>query len=145
MKTCYGFWDGEPFDLRNASLEELPATLNIEELEFFDGSNPVDAFVSHRGFIIFNPEVSLIKVLRDYWEKGLREFLRQSVLPCRNGTALVYDLLKKASGDKHSLSEKDWKLIEEVCTLMVESSFCGVGQTVPVSLIGALKIFSLKI
>ena len=70
MKTCYGFWDGEPFDLRNASLEELPATLNIEELEFFDGSNPVDAFVSHRGFIIFNPEVSLIKVLRDYWEKA---------------------------------------------------------------------------
>lgn len=140
MKTCYGFWDGEPFDLRNASLEELPATLNIEELEFFDGSNPVDAFVSHRGFIIFNPEVSLIKVLRDYWEKASENSCGKCT-PCRNGTALVYDLLKKASEDKHSLSEKDWKLIEEVCTLMAESSFCGVGQTVPVSLIGALKFF----
>lgn len=140
MQTYYGYWDGQPFDFRNESFGELPASLNIEELKYFDGSNPVDAFVSHRGFVIFNPQVSLLKVLNDYWKKAVENSCGKCT-PCRNGTAIVSDFLNKAAEESKVLSDADWKEIQSICELMEETSFCGIGQTVPTSLLGALKFF----
>lgn len=140
MQTGYGYWDGQPFDTRNNKSEELPVSLNLEELKYFDGSNPVDAFVSHRGFIIFNPQVSLLHVLNDYWRAALKNSCGKCT-PCRNGTAIISSFLNKASETKQDLSDNEWKEILQICELMSESSFCGIGQTVPVSLMGAIKFF----
>ncbi len=142
MQTIYGYWDGQPFDTERDNFHSVPESLKLEELRFFDKNNPVDAFVSHRGFVVFNDKVNLIKLFRDYWKKAKFESCGKCT-PCRNGTAIIDELLRKA--DEEGLREAEWNKLRDVAVMMEDTSFCGIGQTAPVALLGALKFFGERL
>ncbi|PIW12019.1 MAG: NADH-quinone oxidoreductase subunit F, partial [Candidatus Infernicultor aquiphilus] len=59
--------------------------------------------------------------------------------PCREGTAIIYQILTKiALGKGENNDLETLKLLGEI---MKDASFCGLGQTAPNSLLNTLQLF----
>ncbi len=138
MKILYGVWDGVPFDNRGSEEELLPAGLEKDLLEVFDPDNPIEAFFCHRGFCVMKENIDLIDLFHKYW-KTAEENSCGKCTPCRAGTSIIRDTLEKAVGGM--LTDEDLVEVSRIASLMADSSFCGLGQTVPASLLGAIKYF----
>lgn len=60
-------------------------------------------------------------------------------VPCRAGTAQMYDLLKRITDG--AATAADLALLEELCDLVRNTSLCGLGQTAPNPVVSTLKYF----
>jgi NADH:ubiquinone oxidoreductase subunit F (NADH-binding) len=59
--------------------------------------------------------------------------------PCREGTQLMVEVLKKILAEK--AGEKDIEFLKELSTTMSLSSLCGLGQAAPSTLLDSLRYF----
>ncbi len=60
--------------------------------------------------------------------------------PCREGNRQILKLISKI--DNGTATIKDLKLLETLCSVMVSTSFCGLGQAAPTAVITTLKYFT---
>jgi hypothetical protein len=60
-------------------------------------------------------------------------------VPCRVGTVQMHDLLKKIIDRK--ATERDVKLLEELCDMVKSTSLCGLGQSAPNPVLTTLRYF----
>ena len=134
----YGVWDGAVIDHRAGDGEagtELPSLAGFGE---FNPGNPIRAFLGDRGFLVFDPGVSLLDALRRQFVKALEQSCGKCT-PCRMGSVLIGDALGAlARGETAAL---DLDLIGTLARQMADTSLCGLGRTTPVSLLAALTHF----
>ncbi|MCD8338697.1 MAG: FAD-dependent oxidoreductase, partial [Burkholderiales bacterium] len=116
----------------------IPEGLKQETFEQFDNGNPIDAFVSHRGFFVNNDNVRLVRVLKDYW-KAAEDHACGKCTPCRNGTTVIHSILEDAQ--EKGLTENQLEEIKKYCIIMEGASACGLGQSVPAAMLGAITHF----
>ena len=60
-------------------------------------------------------------------------------IPCRVGTAQMYDLLTKITHGEATLD--DLALLEKLCDMVKATSLCGLGQGAPSPVISTLRYF----
>jgi NADH:ubiquinone oxidoreductase subunit F (NADH-binding) len=60
-------------------------------------------------------------------------------VPCRVGTAQMYDLLCRISSGEATLD--DLALLENLCDMVKHTSLCGLGQTAPNPVLSTLRFF----
>jgi bidirectional [NiFe] hydrogenase diaphorase subunit len=60
-------------------------------------------------------------------------------IPCRVGTVHIHGLLEKIS--KGEGTADDMSLLEELCTMVKETSLCGLGQSAPNPVLSTLRFF----
>lgn len=60
-------------------------------------------------------------------------------IPCRVGTVHIHGLLDKIS--KGRATSDDLRLLEELCTMVQETSLCGLGQSAPNPVLSTLRYF----
>ena len=60
-------------------------------------------------------------------------------VPCRVGTVQLYRILERIT--QGIATQADLEIMEELCTLMKETSLCGLGQSAPNPLLSTLKFF----
>ncbi len=60
-------------------------------------------------------------------------------IPCGVGTAHLYELLGRFV--RHEATMDDLALLEELCTMVRETSLCGLGQAAPNPIISTLRYF----
>lgn len=132
----YGVWDGKVYDNRNGG-NETPPDIDVAVFDSFNPGNPARIFLSHRGFLVFDPKVPLLWALWKHFEKVASESCGKCS-PCRAGAQILRESLARALAGK----EVDWQEIAEVATQMRDTSLCGVGKTGPVPLLDALRHFS---
>ncbi len=90
------------------------------------------------GMIVIDDSSSMIDVAKYFMEFSKEESCGKCV-PCRVGTAQMYDLLCKFSNGE--ATEFDLRLLEDLCDLVRNTSLCGLGQTAPNPVISTLKYF----
>jgi len=90
------------------------------------------------GMIVIDETSDMVDVAKFFVEFCKSESCGKCV-PCRVGTAQMYDLLEKITHDQATQSELD--LLEELCDLVQTTSLCGLGQTAPQPVISTLQYF----
>jgi bidirectional [NiFe] hydrogenase diaphorase subunit len=59
--------------------------------------------------------------------------------PCRVGTVEMYRILERICNG--SATRKDLETLEELCTMVRETSLCGLGQNAPNAIVSTLHFF----
>lgn len=80
------------------------------------------------GMIVMDETANMVDVARYFMEFCMTESCGKCV-PCRVGTVQMYHLLTKIY--QGQASHKDLILLEKLCTMVRETSLCGLGQTAP--------------
>ncbi|MBQ7457311.1 MAG: FAD-dependent oxidoreductase [Desulfovibrio sp.] len=135
-ELVYGVWDGVAVDAHNR-----PAGIAMDALDVFDTDNPIAVLLSDRGFLVFDPQVSLLWVLQKHCMKVASESCGKCS-PCRTGAPLLCNALQKAMTATHF---DGWDEVREIAQQMVETSLCGVGKTGPIPLLAAITHFPEKL
>lgn len=135
-KLAYGAWDGKVYDNRKGG-DEIPPNLDLSVFDNFNSGNPARIFLSHRGFLVFDPNVPLLWSLWKHFDKVASESCGKCS-PCRAGAPLLRDYLAQALAGKGA----DWREMGEIASQLAETSLCGVGKTGPVPLLDALRHFA---
>jgi bidirectional [NiFe] hydrogenase diaphorase subunit len=112
--------------------------------EYFD--TPVDyaslgklgSIMGSGGMIVMNNRSSMVEVAKYFMEFCMTESCGKCI-PCRVGTAQMYNLLEKISTGKGTLSDLD--LLEQLCDLTRNASLCGLGQSAPNPIMSTLRYF----
>ena len=132
----YGVWDGQFFDNRQTYSPKAPEDLPLEQFSQFNPGNPIMVFVGDRGFLVMDRRANLAFSLWRYYARTAGESCGKCT-PCRMGSKIIADALEKTvKGQGETI---DWDYIESVAQQMKQTSLCGIGQTTPTALLGALK------
>ncbi len=131
---CGGMLDGHEFYgyfPGGASGGILPASMGDIPLDF-DTLNPHGCFIGSAAVIIFSNQDSARKLALNAMKFFEDESCGQCT-PCRVGTAKAADLMIQDNWDTD--------LLEELSSVMVDASICGLGQAAPNPLRCVIKYF----
>ncbi|MCC6682217.1 MAG: NADH-quinone oxidoreductase subunit NuoF [Phycisphaeraceae bacterium] len=90
------------------------------------------------GMIVMDESSSMVDVAKYFMEFCKSESCGKCV-PCRVGTAQMYDLLEKIH--KGEGASDDLAMLESLCELVSQTSLCGLGQTAPNPVLSTLRYF----
>jgi bidirectional [NiFe] hydrogenase diaphorase subunit len=98
----------------------------------------VGSIMGSGGMIVMDDRSCMVDVARFFMEFCMTESCGKCV-PCRVGTAHMYDLLTRIADGRATL--KDLALLEELCGMVRDASLCGLGQTAPNPVFSTLRYF----
>jgi bidirectional [NiFe] hydrogenase diaphorase subunit len=98
----------------------------------------VGSIMGSGGMIVMDETSCMVDVARYFMEFCMTESCGKCV-PCRVGTAQMYNLLEKITAGEATM--KDLELLEELCEVVRFSSLCGLGQTSPNPVLSTLRYF----
>ena len=104
----------------------------------YESLKKLGSMMGSGGMIVIDDTSNMVDVARYFMEFSKEESCGKCI-PCRVGTAQMYDLLSKFS--EGEATEFDLKLLEELCDLVQNSSLCGLGQAAPNPVISTLRYF----
>ncbi|BCY17038.1 NADH dehydrogenase [Leptolinea sp. HRD-7] len=90
------------------------------------------------GMIVIDDSSTMIDIARYFMQFSMQESCGKCV-PCRVGTALLYNLLGKFQTGQ--ASSWDLKRLEELCDMVKNTSLCGMGQSAPNPILSTLRYF----
>jgi bidirectional [NiFe] hydrogenase diaphorase subunit len=96
------------------------------------------SFMGSGGMIVMDETSCMVDVAKYFMEFCMSESCGKCV-PCRVGTAQLYDLLDKITQGEATLD--DLALLERLCDMVKHTSLCGLGQGAPNPVISTLRYF----
>ena len=90
------------------------------------------------GMIVMDDSSSMVEVARYFMEFCMSESCGKCV-PCRVGTAQMYDLLNTIVN--REATSRDLAQLEELCDIVRNTSLCGLGQSAPNPVLSTLRYF----
>jgi bidirectional [NiFe] hydrogenase diaphorase subunit len=94
----------------------------------YDSLIKLGSIMGSGGMIVMDETANMVDVARYFMEFCMTESCGKCV-PCRVGTVQMYHLLTKIY--QGQATSKDLILLEKLCTMVRETSLCGLGQTAP--------------
>jgi bidirectional [NiFe] hydrogenase diaphorase subunit len=104
----------------------------------FESLATLGSIMGSGGMIVMDDTSCMVDVARYFMEFCKHESCGKCV-PCRVGTAQMYDLLTRISTGTAEL--EDLALLEELCDTVKYTSLCGLGQSAPNPVISTLRYF----
>jgi bidirectional [NiFe] hydrogenase diaphorase subunit len=90
------------------------------------------------GMIVMDEQSCMVDVAHFFMEFSMSESCGKCV-PCRVGTAEMYELLSRIEQGRASLA--DLELLQELCETVKATSLCGLGQAAPNPVLSTLRYF----
>jgi bidirectional [NiFe] hydrogenase diaphorase subunit len=90
------------------------------------------------GMIVMDETSCMVNVARFFMEFCMTESCGKCI-PCRAGTAQMYDLLTKIC--QGMATNRDLELLVDLCDMVSATSLCGLGQTAPNPVLSTLRYF----
>ena len=115
----------------------IPADLLDMEVSY-EALQKAGSIVGSGGMIVMDDTSCMVNVARFFMEFCMSESCGKCI-PCRAGTAQIFDLLTKISTGEATMD--DLGLLEQLCTTVKDASLCGLGQTAPNPVLSTLKYF----
>jgi bidirectional [NiFe] hydrogenase diaphorase subunit len=104
----------------------------------YESLRQLGSFIGSGGMIVMDDRSCMVDVARYFMEFCMSESCGKCV-PCRVGTAHMYDLLNKITSGDATLD--DLALLEELADMVKNTSLCGLGQGAPNPVISTLRYF----
>jgi NADH:ubiquinone oxidoreductase subunit F (NADH-binding) len=90
------------------------------------------------GLIVMDEKTCMVDVAK-YFMNFLQEESCGKCFPCRKGTQRMYEILDDITTGKGTLESLD--LLEELATMVKDTTLCGLGQTAPNPVLSTLRYF----
>jgi bidirectional [NiFe] hydrogenase diaphorase subunit len=90
------------------------------------------------GLIVMDDTNCMPDVVKYFMEFCMDESCGKCI-PCRVGTVEMYNVLERITNG--SATEKDMELLQELCTMVRDTSLCGLGQGAPNPIVSTLNFF----
>ncbi len=104
----------------------------------YESLTKLGSIMGSGGMIVMDENSNMVDVARYFMEFCMSESCGKCV-PCRVGTAQIYDLLTRFA--EKQATESDLVLLEELCDVVKNTSLCGLGQSAPNPVLSTLKYF----
>jgi bidirectional [NiFe] hydrogenase diaphorase subunit len=104
----------------------------------YDSLLHLGTYMGSGGMIVMDETSCMVDVARYFMEFCMSESCGKCI-PCRVGTAQMYDLLNKITKGEASLN--DLALLEELADMVKHTSLCGLGQGAPTPVQSTLRYF----
>jgi len=104
----------------------------------YDSLLPLGTYMGSGGMIVMDDTSCMVDVARYFMEFCMTESCGKCV-PCRVGTAHMYDLLDKITQGEATLA--DLELLEKLADMVSKTSLCGLGQGAPNPVKSTLRYF----
>jgi len=104
----------------------------------YESLSQLGSIMGSGGMIVMDETSDMINVARYFMEFSMTESCGKCI-PCRVGTAHLYDLLGKFV--EGSATPNDLTLLEELCDMVRHTSLCGLGQSAPNPVLSTLHYF----
>ena len=115
----------------------IPASLFDTPVDY-ESLARVGSIMGSGGMIVMDQATSMVDVAR-YFMEFCRDESCGKCVPCRVGTMQMHRLLEQIrSGEA---SQADLERLKELCTLVRETSLCGLGQNAPNPVLSTLRYF----
>jgi bidirectional [NiFe] hydrogenase diaphorase subunit len=98
----------------------------------------VGSFMGSGGMIVMDESACMVDVAKYFMEFCMTESCGKCI-PCRVGTAQIYDLLNRITGGVATMD--DLATLEKLCDMVKSTSLCGLGQGAPNPVLSTLKHF----
>jgi bidirectional [NiFe] hydrogenase diaphorase subunit len=98
----------------------------------------VGSIMGSGGMIVMDNSSSMVDVAKYFMEFSMDESCGKCI-PCRVGTKHVYGLLDKIMNGK--ATAEDFELLKDLCTMVKETSLCGLGQSAPNPVLSTIRFF----
>jgi bidirectional [NiFe] hydrogenase diaphorase subunit len=104
----------------------------------YDSLAQAGSIMGSGGMIVMDDSSCMVDVAKYFMEFCMSESCGKCI-PCRAGTAQMYDLLAKISEGRASLDDLD--MLETLCDMVKNTSLCGLGQSAPNPVLSTLRYF----
>jgi bidirectional [NiFe] hydrogenase diaphorase subunit len=104
----------------------------------YESLKEIGSIMGSGGMIVMDETSCIVDVAKFFMEFCMTESCGKCV-PCRVGTAHMYDLLNGITSGTATLH--DLELLEELCGMVHEMSLCGLGQSAPNPVVSTLRYF----
>ncbi|MFZ0560684.1 MAG: NADH-quinone oxidoreductase subunit NuoF [Terriglobales bacterium] len=104
----------------------------------YESLKEVGSIMGSGGMIVMDDSACMVNVARYFMEFCMSESCGKCI-PCRAGTAQMFELLTRMTAGTGTL--KDLDLLEELCDMVSNTSLCGLGQSAPNPVLSTLRYF----
>jgi bidirectional [NiFe] hydrogenase diaphorase subunit len=104
----------------------------------YESLTALGSIMGSGGMIVMDESSCMVDVARFFMEFCMSESCGKCV-PCRVGTAEMYELLSRIVQGRASMGEM--ALLQELCETVKYSSLCGLGQAAPNPVLSTMKYF----
>ncbi len=104
----------------------------------YDSLRALGSIMGSGGLIIMDERSCMVDVAKYFMDFCMDESCGKCV-PCRVGTAQMFRMLERITNGTGS--EEDLVLLDDLCTMVRETSLCGLGQSAPNPVLSTLRYF----
>ena len=104
----------------------------------YESLKALGSIMGSGGLIVMDDQSCMPDVAKFFMEFCMDESCGKCV-PCRVGTVQMYRILQRITDG--SATRQDLQTLEELCTMVRETSLCGLGQSAPNPVLSTLKYF----
>ncbi|MEW6457268.1 MAG: NADH-quinone oxidoreductase subunit NuoF [Acidobacteriota bacterium] len=115
----------------------LPAELLNLPIDY-ESLTEAGAIMGSGGLVVMDENTCIIDVVR-FFLSFLKDESCGKCTPCREGTVRLFDILTKISEGKGSM--EDLELLEDIGRYIKNSAFCGLGTSVPNTVLTTIRYF----
>ncbi|HPC84200.1 MAG TPA: NADH-quinone oxidoreductase subunit NuoF [Thermoanaerobaculaceae bacterium] len=140
FEVCGGIKDGKKFkavQMGGPSGGCIPAELQNTVIDY-ESINKTGAIMGSGGLVVMDETTCMVDVARFFLDFTQRESCGKCTF-CRVGTKRMLEVLTRITEGKGK--EGDIELLEQLASLVKNTSLCGLGQTAPNPVLTTLKYF----
>ena len=104
----------------------------------YESLKELGSIMGSGGMIVMDDSACMVNVAQYFMEFCMSESCGKCI-PCRAGTAQMYELLTRMT--KGTATLHDLELLEELCDMVSNTSLCGLGQSAPNPVMSTLRYF----
>jgi bidirectional [NiFe] hydrogenase diaphorase subunit len=104
----------------------------------YDSLRSLGSIMGSGGLIIMDERSCMVDVAKFFMEFCMDESCGKCV-PCRVGTVQMHRLLQRITDGEATLA--DLEQLQELCTMVKETSLCGLGQSAPNPVLSTIRYF----
>lgn len=137
-QILFSSWGGEILDNRGKESRAFLSASNIELPEYFKQDVKIKALIGWYGIVLRSSDVDILDLCRSYMA-AIHENSCGKCVPCRTGTGIMADILKRLCDGQGSL--EDTNVLKGLAEIVSSTSKCSIGQSGPIPVLHALEYF----
>jgi formate dehydrogenase (NADP+) beta subunit len=138
-EILFSSWGNEVVDNRGNKSHGFKPIKNVELPEYFKQDTRIKALIGWYGIVLRSAAVDILDLCRAYMI-AVHEHSCGKCIPCRTGTGIMADILKRLCEGRGRLEDTD--ILKGLAEIVSSTAKCSIGHSGPLPILDALKYFA---